>query len=636
MKLLRLEINSDFRSLKAGFELQFRDKSNLELMQAFRPFCFAGLNGSGKSNVLEALANIFYHLDMCANRYKPYAFEKFFDPRTNINGPNAFELEYITFSLSERGIEDGYNLIRIIKEEDDVPKMYQIYHLYEENDNYTPTLNEVNLVAEMDQDSAAEGKSFLPELVIGYSSGENEILSIPFIKSRLIHLDQYVETPLGLTDSEGIQFEGTESSLTYIDSEMSQAVLLTCLLFEDEETTLKPIFRELELKQLTSFRMHLNDIPISVLWDNYHAYYPALTYVSEKIDQLKNIATCWYEEIKSRKVNRDHDMFYEEKDNVKEIEVSVLRFDFFVDVAMKEAFRDMFNNSSIEMFQFFQLLYELNNSFLEPVSSLGGLREEVYKSSGFYTDGKLPIPGPNDKVFYFENFYLEKYIDTNQSKTVELLLRNFSDGEHQFIHTMGICLLLKTRRTIMLLDEPETHFNPSWRAKFISLLSESLDAGGANHLQKDVLITSHSPFIISDCLPNNVFLFKKSRDTNKVLVKSARELDVRTYGTSVEIILDELFEYDQSIGDLSFNELKNINYEGIRNPEDVKEIKRSLRHLGESIEKDLTFAKLNSMFPDDEGNSNANDDGPSPDILVDGPESPINYSDNPNNEPLNA
>ena len=107
--------------------------------------------------------------------------------------------------------------------------------------------------------------------------------------------------------------------------------------------------------------------------------------------------------------------------------------------------------------------------------------------------------------------------------------------------------MLKNRRSLLLLDEPETHFNPSWRAKFIKILNDSINAGsieeGKNvnvHLLKDILLTSHSPFIISDCMPDNVILFKRGED-GKVIPKTARELEFNTYGASVDLILQEIF-----------------------------------------------------------------------------------------------
>ena len=66
MKLLRLKLHEPFRSLQAGFELDFLqpwDDPADESASAFAPYILAGPNGSGKSNVLEVLAAIFYHLE---------------------------------------------------------------------------------------------------------------------------------------------------------------------------------------------------------------------------------------------------------------------------------------------------------------------------------------------------------------------------------------------------------------------------------------------------------------------------------------------------------------------------------------------------------------------------------------------
>ena len=127
------------------------------------------------------------------------------------------------------------------------------------------------------------------------------------------------------------------------------------------------------------------------------------------------------------------------------------------------------------------------------------------------------------------------------------------------------------------------------------MLNDSLRAGGTNNFLKDVILTSHSPFIISDCLPNNVIFFKRNKETHKIEAKSAKEMNFNTYGTSIEIISDELFEYNQSIGELSNEKLKKINFESIKSKEEKEAIKQELKLLGESIEKDLVLAKLNRM-----------------------------------------
>ena len=56
MKLLRLKLNSDFRSLQAGFEVHFLRDFEKGKVYDFTPYCLAGKNGSGKSNILEAIS----------------------------------------------------------------------------------------------------------------------------------------------------------------------------------------------------------------------------------------------------------------------------------------------------------------------------------------------------------------------------------------------------------------------------------------------------------------------------------------------------------------------------------------------------------------------------------------------------
>ncbi|WP_428657471.1 restriction system-associated AAA family ATPase [Runella sp.] len=573
MKLLRLQIENEegFRSLQKGFEINFHSLANTEAMEQFRPFCFAGLNGSGKSNVLEAMANIFYHLEVCSARYLPESVKDPNNFKRNECTPDAFTLEYLITEKEAKpnNIEEFFK-VKISKEEGKEPELFIKSFPFDKSVEE----REVSLVPPIGRDSSAEGKVYLPDHIIGYSSGENEILSLPFIKSRLIHLDEYRQAVRDNYSS----FKESENSLIYIDNNMSQAVLLCCLLFENEDT-LAPLRSDdnTGILGLRSFRMniHLHNFEFIDKETN-KPYKTTILKILEQnqIDKLKKCATSWFLDQKAQ----------------------TLWLDFYVNDATKAAFREHFDNDPLKCFQSFRLLYELNNHFVDEET-----KEEVYRSKGVYTDGKLPVGNPRQDVFHFLDFYITKKIKgTDEEK--DLLLRSFSDGEHQFIHTMGICLLLKDRRSILLLDEPETHFNPSWRAKFIKILNDTITASSTGndynvHLLKDILLTSHSPFIISDCLPDNVVLFEKKGKITTA--KKVSELDnaFNTYGTSVELILDRLFNYDQSIGDLSYSELESIDFNALNSKEEIEKVKTKLRTLGESIEKDMVLARLNKIKP---------------------------------------
>jgi restriction system-associated AAA family ATPase len=562
MKLLKLKIENEdgFRSLQKGFEINFHTLGDTEAMGQFRPFCFAGLNGSGKSNVLEALANIFYHLEVCVAKYLPESIK---DPknfkRTECT-PDAFTLEYLIGQHNRKGyVVALFDKVTITKEEGKEPKMFIQPFPFGSAEK-----NEVSLVPPKLRDSAAEGKVYLPAHIIGYSSGENEILSLPFIKSRLIHLDEYKQATRDNYD----RFDEPENSLIYIDNNMSQAVLLACLLFESEET-LAPL-RNIDntgILGLKSFRMniHIHDFTFEDEKTKKQTTIPILKLIEQhQLEDLKKCATSWLLDQKTK----------------------TLWLDFYVNEATKDAFKEHFH-SSLECFQFFRLLYELNNHFVDEETKV-----DVYRSKGVYTDGKLPVGSPRQDVFHFLDFYITKELKkTGEIK--DLLLRSFSDGEHQFIHTMGICLLLKDKRSLLLLDEPETHFNPSWRAKFVKILNDSISAGNKGehpngsfnvHLLKDVLLTSHSPFIISDCLPDNVVLFEKDEKGNTT-AKKASELGIDTYGTSVNLLTNRIFKNKETIGTYAMSKLNEFKKRFDGNEKTEELIEELNNEFGDSIEK---------------------------------------------------
>lgn len=580
MKLLSLEIGERFRSLDKGFRIDFRSGFNnsddetdvafdFKSLSEFQPFCFAGLNGSGKSNVLEALSSIFFHLECCVAKFLPISFEKHF--RREKCTPDIFELKYL-INISIGSNENKANVVTISKEANKEPAM-----IVEEYGREESKIPGISLQPSKNTNEVANGKIFLPDIIVGYSSGENEILSLPFRKSRLINFDKYIEDY-----TKGYRFEEPENSLIYIDAEMSQAVLLVCLIYENE-IALKPLKKELGIVELRSFRIHLNNLHI--LTDNKIMKGAVILYhINEMIEKLKKCSSCWNQLSDKDSSNKEH--------------FSTFVFDFFVNDSTKRTFREHFS-SSFELFRFLQVLYELNLISVEELS-----KEDIYNSKGVYTDWKIPESKPKTSIFTFLDYYIVKKIE-GEDTPKELLLRELSDGEHQFLHTMGICLMLKERKSLLLLDEPETHFNPSWRAKFVRILSDSIEAGNMYdhtdnyniHLLKDILLTSHSPFIISDCMPNNVIFFDRNKETKKVQAIKSSELGFNTYGTSIEIITDVLFKYNQSIGDLSNEELEKIDFANIFTEEDVVNAKKRIRHLGDSIEKDLVLARLNQFIP---------------------------------------
>lgn len=581
MKLLRLKLNTDFRSLQAGFEIHFLRDFDKAKMWNFMPYCLVGRNGSGKSNILEALAAIFYHIECIYLNYKPEGFEDdfhidgserealhiedikgAFDPKKC--SVDAFELEYVYFKQGSfsrafsSAFDSGYEArILISKNVGESPKVIWLNREeIEKSKNLELTRIEV--------------KQFLPDYVIGYSSGENEILSLPFFKMRFIHYDEYEDS---LRNETG--YAQPEGRLVYLDAQHSQAVFLTNYLMQ-EESILDPIYKAIGVKRIKQFRiiirqgvpvakfrteemspalrpdeLEINNIDVFELTYNLQRRPESETKELKAIDKLKNCATS---------------QFFDSENKI-------LYLDYFVDKAgeLKKAFQQNFEDT-FELFRTFQILLTLN---LHEVDVK--LKQDLYKSGSLYVNETVPVLASDKRLMRFKDFLIEK-----ENTKVDILSKSLSDGEYQYLHAIGICLLFKNTNSLFLLDEPETHFNPDWRAKFVSTLRDSLKEPLEKEHLREILITSHSPFIISDCHEENILVFKKDLQTGKV---SAGRPGFNTFGASVNQITLKVFEKHETIGSYS-NSVYTTLYEQLEageNPDEL--IEKANNELGDSVEK---------------------------------------------------
>ena len=557
MKLISLKLTKAFRSLPDNFLISFMNVEDYVDSDTFQPYCLVGLNGCGKSNVLEALSHIFFHLELCVGVHLPEQFfngVSFSPEECAIDG---FELSYLHCSTENTNVEKSeIELVRITKAKGKAPKMFVSYPFRKDENKH-----EESLIPMRNVGLPARGKKYLPKHVVAYSSGENETISIPYIKSRLIHLDEFRDTTVFGYQTSCIT---PENGMIYIDSNMSQAILLCCLLFENDKT-LESLrnYDTTGIVDISRFRMSLQNKEIK------EGKKPGVRYFDRLEDDiLKKFIDCatlkW----------SDGNGYY---------------LDFKVNDATKEAFKYHFN-TGIECFYAFRLLYELNYYDVSKEK-----RSEIYESKGIYTENKFSLPYPEADVFHFLDFFITKKVGKNGEQK-DILLKSFSDGEHQYIHTMAICLLLKDSDSLILLDEPETHFNPNWRSLFVSMLNESLKNGGLDsghsfrysNFMKEVLITSHSPFIISDCHPTNVIVLKKD-ENGKTKAESAADMGLQTYGASESVIMASIFGSRNTIGQRAKSDMDEMEKDETMGEKDLLEISQ---RFGESIEKLILMNKI--------------------------------------------
>jgi restriction system-associated AAA family ATPase len=592
MKLLRLKITdpSGFRSLPADFEHYFRTEWSLQDELAkedgFAPFVCAGRNGSGKSNLLEALAAIFFQLEMqrLRRRFLPKALDELQDH----GAPRGFELEYLIY-LPFQSLPDAmrYAHVRVLKTPDSSPRLYWLNP--EQFDGRAEGLGDEGLCAEQHREF------LLPEFVLGYSSGENEILSLPFFKTRFVQFDEYWES----LRSHSQYSSGPDARLVYADSGFSQAVLLCNLLFESDEA-LRPFREDVGIEALQEFRIVLRR---SVLLDEarargfmvpiestafasdtaFQAAQPVISPDEEsgrwRLNVLRLMEDYWSKDSDEK---RRSSMALDALRRCATLEyhdeaTDTLILDYWVNDATRQAFQENFDRKPQALFQAFQVLLTLN---LYTVSD--SLKDDLYCSHSEYVSETVPTLASDERVMRFKFVRFRKRGASNA-----LMLKNLSDGEHQLLHSLGLCRLFRGTNSLFLLDEPETHFNPDWRANFISRLRESLS--GPEGISQEMLITTHSPFLISDSTPDKVLLFDRDPDNGKVRVAHP---DYNTLGASINKITMSTFAKRETIGGRA-----QAMLEGFRTRFDQAGPSDDLiddihRELGDSVEKFLLIKAI--------------------------------------------
>lgn len=607
MKLLRLKITDPkgFRSLPCGFEHYFRTDWSLqdELAQpaGFAPFVCAGPNGSGKSNLLEVLAAIFYQLEVLRVR-RSFLPEALQDEALDFS-PVAFELDYLIRVAAEYRGPDSPEWAKVgVRKSAGESVRFQ----WENQGDFSTDVYEVF--------KGGHADILMPQYVLGYSSGENEILSLPFFKMRFVQFDEYWKA---LTRQ--LSYSGhPETRLAYLDSGFSHAILLCNLLFQDE-ATLQPFREDVSIEALQEFRIILRR-SIELRPEQLAAFAsedesqrqsledivkgnPALHAESDELGntryRLNLLHALEADEKLQQELRSEQETSVTKYENfdpaitrlkrcatlVYEDEATdTLTLDFWVNEATKQVFRENFENSPLALFQAFQVLLTLN---LYVVSD--ALKSDLYTSTSHYVSETVPTLASDQRIMRF------KFVRfTKQGVAEPVMLKELSDGEHQLLHSLGLCLLFRDTNSLFLLDEPETHFNPDWRANFITRLRQCLP--GKGEYAQEMLITTHTPFLISDSKPDKVLVFVKDKTSSTV---SIRHPDYNTLGASINKITMNTFGKRETIGGHAQALLEALRARFEQGVEDQEALITEIdQQLGDSVEKLLLIkAILGSDLP---------------------------------------
>lgn len=181
---------------------------------------------------------------------------------------------------------------------------------------------------------------------------------------------------------------------------------------------------------------------------------------------------------------------------------------------------------------------------------------------------------------------IELLMANEQGDTVKF--DDLSDGEAQLIQVIAATRIFSQAQAIFLFDEPETHLNPSWRTYFHQRLTEAFTPENESKGQSQFFLSTHSPFMISSLKRENVFFFER----NDMGYISMEPVSSQTYGTSFDILVKNHYGLRSLISQTVVEDVKNRLPED-NDPEAVIVARRWIEeNLGESMEKAYLLRKL--------------------------------------------
>lgn len=539
MKLLRVHIISakTCGGLLDGLDRHLR--SPLSDYSAFDPLCLIGPNGAGKSQFLQVLAEIFQCIfHKCIRE----------EERLEGNPDLQFELEYL-----------------IHPEDEQLPVRVRISR--KASGRKRPTL----IIERRDEEEYEwincdlddpKTRTLLPEKIIGYTSGDNETLSLPFLVSRSGYADEVGGEALNTAMRDR---PIPDTRLMLIDYGTHLEVLVANLLLGDVPQW-EALLQDAQLKDLHSFRCIVqlahSAAPKLPSRRNSQSSRKGIQLTNELetyLDQLKRCATCYT---------------YDNK-------TETYTFDYWINDQTREAFQSFWNNT-LDLYSSFHKLAMLNDLAL-PRETRKRFQKET-KERRFAS--RLPEPQDEDKVFRFERVMFKA---KRTGKEVDYV--SLSDGEHQLGQILGTFCMLSSPNLLFLLDEPESHFNPLWRVKFISRILDLPTKDGnrrktSKATEQDCLLTTHSPFVPSDMHREKVFIFSKDEE-GKIQVQNP---NIETFGATFDTIIEECFNVRPPMSQVPLDEIKKLMKSEYR-----EEIRAGMQQLGDSVEKAFLADRLRQL-----------------------------------------
>lgn len=159
-----------------------------------------------------------------------------------------------------------------------------------------------------------------------------------------------------------------------------------------------------------------------------------------------------------------------------------------------------------------------------------------------------------------------------------------SDGEQMVLGRMALFHLLAGQQdALLLLDEPETHFNDKWKREIVDIIDAAI-----GHTANDVLISTHSAIVLSDVFNDEIVMMQKNADGSVI-----RSVSEQTFATDPSALMMTVFEADDSIGKRAQEFIEEKLNLATGTADDIQQLEQLITRMGSGFYRSELRTLLN-------------------------------------------
>lgn len=162
-------------------------------------------------------------------------------------------------------------------------------------------------------------------------------------------------------------------------------------------------------------------------------------------------------------------------------------------------------------------------------------------------------------------------LDAEDQDLGVLRFEELSDGEQMILGRMALFYLLQGQSdALLLLDEPETHFNDLWKREIVQIIDEAI-----GQTANDVMIASHSAIVLTDVLNDEIVLMRNGENGAE-----AFPVPSKTFGADPSELIMRVFGADDSVGQRAQRYIEGLVSQLSGSPDDIQRVRQLIEQLG--------------------------------------------------------